>query len=376
MLTSRPVQSRVEQIKAKRAGVGLRACDLHRASPGYTLFAPMTRERTVYLIDLEARIEHTWGLPYSPGLYGYLTDRGTLFYNGRTTEATSALVRDGPWKGGAAGEMDWSGRVLWEVRHPDHHHDGRLLRNGNVILLCTTPIPAELAARVRGGLPGTEHEGEMYGDYLVEMRTDGTVVWEWRSWEHLDPEADRITYAGERRHGWTHANTVAEMPDGNLLVSFRNISTVTVVERASGRIVWKLGTPTIAQQHAPVPLDNGNLLIFDNGTHRPDRSWPFSRVIEVEPATQEIVWSYQARPAFDFFSPYISNAERLANGNTLVCEGNFGRLFEVTPDGELVWEFVNPYFGPSKADPEGPPTNAVFRAFRYEEDRIRKARMT
>jgi len=144
------------------------------------------------------------------------------------------------------------------------------------------------------------------------------------------------------------------------------------VERATGRIVWKLAAPTIAQQHAPVPLENGNLLIFDNGTHRPDRSAPFSRVIEVEIATQEIVWSYQDRPPFDFFSHNISNAERLGNGETLVCEGNFGRLFEVTPDGELVWEFVNPYFGPSLADPDGPPTNRVFRAFRYGEERIRR----
>lgn len=365
----------VEQNRAKRSGVGLRACDPDRACPGYTLFAPHTSERTVYLVDLEGSIVHSWELPYPPGLYGYLTHRGTLFFNGRTDEAPSEFLAHGPWKGGAALEVDWEGNVLWEVRHSDHHHDGRLLRNGNVILLCMAPLAEDLARRVAGGRPGSEHDGVMYGDYLVEMTTAGDVVWEWRAWDHLDPEQDRITYAAESRAEWTHGNTVAELPDGNLVVSFRHISTVAIVERPTGEIVWKLGAPPLAQQHAPVALENGNLLIFDNGTHRADHPVPFSRVIEVDRASQEIVWSYQEARPFDFFSPYISNAERLSNGNTLVCEGVFGRLFEVTPEGELVWEYVNPFFGPPLGTAASPqPTNAVFRAFRYSEEQVEQAR--
>ena len=69
-----------------------------------------------------------------------------------------------------------SGRVLWEVRHPDHHHDARRLRNGNVLLLCLAPLPANIAGQVRGGLPGTEADGKIYADYLVEMTTQGDVV--------------------------------------------------------------------------------------------------------------------------------------------------------------------------------------------------------
>ena len=365
----------VEQNRAKRSGVGLRACDPDRACPGYTLFAPHTSERTVYLVDLEGRIAHSWELPYPPGLYGYLTHRGTLFFNGRTDEAPSEFLAHGPWKGGAALEVDWEGDVLWEVRHPDHHHDGRLLRNGNVVLLCMAPLPEDLARRVAGGRPGSEHDGVMYGDYLVEMTTAGDVVWEWRSWEHLDPQEDAITYAAESRAEWTHGNTVAELPDGNLLVSFRHISTVAIVERQTSEIVWKLGAPPLAQQHAPAALGNGNLLIFDNGTHRADHPVPFSRVIEVERASQEIVWSYQEARPFDFFSPYISNAERLSNGDTLICEGVFGRLFEVTSEGELVWEYVNPFFGPPLGAAASPqPTNAVFRAFRYSEEQVEQAR--
>lgn len=360
-----------EQIKAKRAGVGLRAWDRERACPGFTLFAPLTTGVKVYLIDLQGNVVHTWSMPYPPGLYGYLTDTGTLFYNGKVPEESGRFISTQPWKGGAALEVDWDGRVLWEVRHPDHHHDGVRLRNGNVLLLCMARLPADLVPRVRGGMAGSEHNGEMYGDYLVEMTTDGRVVWEWRSWEHLDPAIDTITAAQDRRHEWTHANTVIELPDGNIAVSFP--STIVVVDRRSEEITWRLGPPTLAQQHAPTPLPNGNLLIFDNGTHRVDHPLPFSRVIEVEIASKEIVWKYQERRPIDFFSPLISNAQRRPNGNTLICEGSFGRLFEVTMAGELVWEYVNPFFGLSLGPGDPIPTNAVFRAFRYSDEEIVRA---
>jgi hypothetical protein len=112
-------------------------------------------------------------------------------------------------------------------------------------------------------------------------------------------------------------------------------------------IVWKLGAPPLSGQHAPTPLPNGNILIFDNGPHRLDESFPFSRVIEVNPRTNDIVWKYQEGVPSNFFSPRISNAERLPNGNTLINDGWFGRFFEVTSTGDVVWEYVNPYFGPA-----------------------------
>src|SRR5215469_4225075 len=83
------VTAAVEQNTVKRRGVGLIAADLQRASPGFTLFAPHFAEnKTVYLIDLKGEVVHTWNLPYPPGLSGYLTERGTLLYNGRTSEQT------------------------------------------------------------------------------------------------------------------------------------------------------------------------------------------------------------------------------------------------------------------------------------------------
>jgi hypothetical protein len=201
------------------------------------------------------------------------------------------------------------------------------------------------------------------------MTTEGRVVWEWRAWEHLDPVADAITAMQDNRDEWTHANGVSEMPDGNLLLSFRNISTVVMINRQTGEIYWKLGAPPLSGQHAPYIPPNGHLLLFDNGPHRLDETFPFSRVLEIDPATKNIVWKFQESIPSNFFSARISNARRLPNGNTLINEGLFGRFFEVTADGDIVWEYVNPYFG-------GPPktqTNAVFRVYRYSPEDIAKA---
>jgi hypothetical protein len=363
--------SGVDQQRVRRTRTGLIAHDPSRALPGYTLFTPMFGDGTVYLVDMDGAVAHTWRLPHRPGLYGYLLDDGHLFYSGKVKDGVKRFAAWERFGGGAALEVDWNGKVVWEVRHPDHHHDARKLRNGNVILLCLRPLPSALQARVRGGIAGTEADGMIYADYLVEVTTGGEVVWEWRSWEHLDFETETIT-PQDQREEWTHGNTVAELPDGDLVVSFRNISTVVIVDRRTGALRWKLGAPPLAQQHDPRPLPNGNLLIFDNGPHRRDHPAPYSRVIEVDPGSKAIVWEYHDQSLFDFFSPYISGAQRLANGNTLICEGCDGRLFEVTSDGHVVWEYVNPHFF---AEPGRPGLNNwVFRAFRHTPEEIARAR--
>jgi len=361
----------VDQQRVRRTRTGLIAHDPARAFHGYTLFAPMFGDGTVYLVDMRGEVVHTWNLPYRPGAYGYLLDNGHLFYSGKVMKDLERFEAWRRFKGGAALEVDWHGNVLWEVNHPDHHHDARKLKNGNVILLCLCPLPGHLHARVKGGLPGSEKGGPIHADYLVEMTTRGEVVWEWRSWEHLDFETETITLQ-DHRDEWTHANTVAELPDGDLVVSFRNISTVAIIDRGSGAVRWKLGSPPLSQQHDPRPLPNGNVLIFDNGPHRRDHPAPFSRVIEVDPRTSAVVWEYRDQSLFDFFSPYISGAQRLANGNTLICEGCDGRIFEVTSDHQVVWEYINPHFFLEEGRPGL--NNWVFRAFRYTAAEIERSR--
>src|SRR6266851_8453063 len=113
----------------------------------------------------------------------------------------------------------------------------------------------------------------MYADYLVEMTTDGRCVWEWRSWEHLEPEASPIVNPEDARSEWTHANSVVELADADLMLSFQRTSTVVIVDLESGAVMRKIGPP-----HAPLLLRNGGVSMFD--------------------------------------SPIISNAQRLPNGNT------------------------------------------------------------
>jgi hypothetical protein len=331
----------------------------------------MYGDGAVYLLDMDGTVAHSWQMPYRPGLYAHLLDNGHLLYGGKIMEDLGRFEAWPRFKGGAVLETDWQGKVLWEVRHPDHHHDARKLRTGNLMLLCLRRLPGEIARRVRGGLTGSEAGGVIYADYLVEMTTSCETVWEWRSWEHLDPESYPIT-PQDHRAEWTHGNTVAETADGHIVVSFRNISTVVMIERATGNIVWQLGHPPLAQQHDPRPLANGNILIFDNGTHRADNPATFSRVIEVDPRTDAIVWEYADQSIFEFFSPYISGAQRLPNGNTLICEGCHGRILEVTREGDVVWEYVSPHFfrEPGRAGLN----NWVFRAFRYTGDEIGRAR--
>lgn len=363
--------SAVDQNPIRRRGTGLRALNSAKASPGFTLFSPLEGDGTVYLIDLQGNVVHTWKMPYPPGLYGYLTDKGTLFYNGKLDNDT--ILGRTPPHGGVALEADWNGKVLWEVRQPEQHHDGKLLNNGNILLLCATELPDDIERRVQGGGGGEGGRGgrgpkrKMAGDYLVEMTTAGKAVWKWNSWEHLDPATDVIIDGG--RVEWTHGNGMSELPNGNIVLSFRNICTIIEIDRKSGEIVWKMGPPALSVQHAPTPLPNGHLLIFDNGLHAS------SRVIEVQPSTKEITWKYQEPVPTNFFSTRIGNAQRLANGNTLINEGVFGRFFEVTPEGETVWEYVNPHFG-FERDPPAKQQNDVFRVYRYTPEEIERARRT
>src|SRR5437879_7059052 len=254
MIRGNQVMTAVEQNTLTRGGVGMKAFDLERACPGFTLFAPLFVEsRTVYLIDLQGKVVHTWKMPYSPGLSGYLTERATLYYNGRYPEDN--FLSRFPFKGGVALEADWSGKVLWEVRHPGQHHDGVLLRNGNVLLDCMGEVPDEIAQRVKGGMDEAEmrsgqylsqpkaEAGKMYSSYFAELTPAGKTVWEWRTWDHLDPVADSIAEVQAPRTMWHQGNGLKELPDGDILASFRPTSTVVRISRRPAKSYGSLARP-------------------------------------------------------------------------------------------------------------------------------------
>jgi hypothetical protein len=141
-------------------------------------------------------------------------------------------------------------------------------------------------------------------------------------------------------------------------MSYNTLSTLVIVDRATGAVKWRWADQT-SSQHNPTWLENGRVLVFDNGSRR-----NYSRVIEVDRASSEIAWEYTGKPRDSFFSMNVSGAQRLPNGNTLITEGRSGRLFEVTPDGTVVWEYINP----SVCTHRGQRSRAVFRAYRYGVD--------
>jgi hypothetical protein len=138
---------------------------------------------------------------------------------------------------------------------------------------------------------------------------------------------------------------------------------VGIIDKATNTLVWRFGHPETSGQHHARWLPNGNIQIFDNGIRR--EGLPFSRVIEVDPGTSKIVWQFQTNPPFAFFSPNVSSAERLPNGNSLVCEGLSGRIFEITLRGDIVWEWHNPSGNTIRGTQT---TFMLWRAHRYGPD--------
>ncbi len=125
---------------------------------------------------------------------------------------------------------------------------------------------------------------------------------------------------------------------GKVLVSFRNQDRVAIFDWHENKFVWSWGQNQISGPHDAHLLKNGNILLFDNGL---SRSW--SRVIELDPLSGEIVWTYKGNPPQSFYTASKGSAQRLPNGNTLLAESNKGRAIEVTSDGEIVWEFICPH---------------------------------
>lgn len=159
------------------------------------------------------------------------------------------------------------------------------------------------------------------------------------------------------------------------------------------------GTPAnrrLYQQHDAQWIEDGapgagNFLIYNNGCDRPGDKFSSVEEVDIPQDTNgnfptlatgsafgpaEATWHYQAPIPTDFYSAEVSGVQRLPNGNTLVCEGIPGHFFELTPQGEIVWDYVNPVVDQAilaqgespEIDPRGHPMNAIFKIHRYAPD--------
>ena len=333
-------------------------------------------------------------------------------------EATSLVQVD--WDGNVVWEYDGleqveteDGSTVWATRL---HHDWQ--REGSPVGYYapgTEPLVGEgrtLILAHKNVFNSDISDKRLEDDYIVEIAWDGTIEWEWLASDHVDElgfsDAARnaihrsVPWNEDRESAdWLHINAAAYLgpnhwfdagdqrfdPD-NIIWSSRQANIMAIIDR-SGSIVWRMGPdyrtdPAMAElgqivgQHHPHFIPEGlpgagNLLVFDNGGEAgygtPSPSAPTgsntvrrisSRVLEINPVTFEKVWEYtlSGSERHRFFSHYVSNTQRLPNGNTLINEGADGRVFEVTSDHQIVWEYVNPFTG---SDPN---TRRIYRAYR------------
>ena len=337
----------------KRRNLGVTYYNEEKSARGFTLYAPQTGNGRVVLINMHGDVEQEWNLPVRPGRDAVILPNGNLGYNGSNKMSANLYPAWDIWHGGHFMEVTSSGDIVWEHEDIYHHHDAQWLDNGNLLYTVAADVPIK--------------KWDKQSDIVREVNRKGEVVWEWRAWEHLTREDYPIQECFNDDH-WPMINGVHQ--HGKFVyLSLRTTSGIIVVNKETKNIEISLKYPLVAQQHDPSITPDGTLICFDNGNIRPS-SIHHSRIVEYDLDKMELVWSYVDSMPPAFFSPYMGSVERLWNGNTFICESAFGRLFEVTPEGETVWEYVIPDFAeypePLNQFITGE-HNSCFKAHRYKD---------
>lgn len=243
--------------------------------------------------------------------------------------------------------FDWDGRLLWK-RKLLSHHDIEATPDGKLLLLT---FRRRFARKIHATIPVRD-------DLLALLRPNGTVI-ELRSMLQAVERSSSIfplepvqpsSLFGPTWVDLFHANSIEWMryPHlvgkhpvydlNNILVCFRHQNRIAVFNWRRNVFVWAWGQDELRGPHDAQVLENGHILVFDNGLGR-----EYSRAIELDPTSGDIVWQYEADPPTRLYTESKGSVQRLPNGNTLLAESDKGYAFEITPDGDVVWEFLNPY---------------------------------
>ena len=232
--------------------------------------------------------------------------------------------------------------------------------------------------------------------------TSGEIVWEWHAWDHLiqdfdsskenygvvgdHPELVDINYATSTQQDWMHTNSIDYNADfDQILISVHNFNEIWIIDHSTtteeaashtggnsgkgGDLLYRWGNPMtydegttsdrmLFSQHDSSWIDEGcpgegDILIFNNGANRPGSH--YSTIDQITPPVDENgqyylapgtaygpetqTWMYIANPPTSFYASHISGAWRLESGNTLITNGESGKIFEVTPEGSTVWQY-------------------------------------
>ena len=393
--------------------------DPSKAWNGFTVLSPLNTQAAI-VIDMNGNIVKQWdGFVNSAGGPARVLPGGVITAatgSNAPRQESLALVQqnfDGKemWRFDHAEQIQRGEGTQWSSRQ---HHDWQRddfpagyyspgVNPGGI------PAKALILTHTNRLQPRVAPAATLEDDRILEVDSNGKILWEWIASDHIDdfklsPVAREAiasapgVNAARGSFDWLHVNSATyvgpnkwfdagdqRFAPGNVIISSRQISFCAIISR-EGKVVWQLGPDfttsaemraigqTIGQHHAhiiPKGLPGaGNVMIFDNGGASgygaatptgPNGSdifsRPTSRVLEIDPVTLKLVWSYTATT---FFATNISGAQRLANGNTLITEGPGGRIFEVTNSGAIVWEYIYPApAGNGKAA-----NNQVYRAYR------------
>ncbi len=316
---------------------GVTVCDATQVEPGINLYTSGHCACAI-LMDMSGRILHEWRRDFEsvwPGQPVEDLNENTEYWRHARVFPNGDLLAI--FEGWGLVKLDKDSNVLWK-RLGGEHHDLDVTGDGSIYVL---EREAGIARAVEPGTPILE-------DFLAVLNPDGSLVRKISILGALldSPQAGRVrelTFYGDLFHTNGLALLDRALPGappgfvrGNVLLSMRTPGWLAVLDIRTEQISWIADGPWRAQ-HDPSVLGSGDILLFDNRGNDGK-----SRVIEVDPATGDVVWSYQAGRPDDFFSPTCGAAQRLPNGDTLVTESDRGRAFEVTRDGRIVWEYVNP----------------------------------
>ncbi|MGH9443879.1 MAG: arylsulfotransferase family protein [Thermoanaerobaculia bacterium] len=300
-----------------------------RVAPGDNLFS-MPGRPTSYLLDPAGKVVWRWsiaGAANGTDQIGFTH----LYPNG---DALALVERRALLK------IDRNSRVLWRFEDRVHHDawvgfDGRIYtlvrrRVFDAAVDPSSPVATDSImilspdGQAQSEIPLLEvFESSPYR-YLLPRRPPGeralpVDVLHTNHLEVYDGKLERLSPLFRR---------------GNLLVSFRNICSIAILDGQTHAILWLWGPMNLALQHHATILANGDVLLFNNGLRR-------SQVVEIDPRTDAVVWRYD--PEDDaFFSSIRGSCQRLSNGDTLIAVSQAGYGVEVTRSGEVVWKFINP----------------------------------
>ena len=352
----------------------------------YTLFSPLNSTKT-FLIDHSGNTVQTWNAQHKPALSAYLLESGELLRPSSVDTIPSTFSEDFSGSAGAIEILDANSHIIWSTTLATNsylsHHDVEQLPNGNILAIVWEAKTANEAF----ALGRQKVEGDtLWADAIYEICrasesnscNDGEVVWKWSTWDHIvqnvdsaitstyvrsiKQNADKVNLNFASKNGaadWTHFNAVDynEKTD-QILISVHSFSEYWIIDHSDAEkgIVSRVGNPkahgekgeqTLFSQHDAHWIEDGltgagNILVFNNGLNRTGGN--YSSVDEFcdqgsDCTAGDLINTYNQGVSGDFYADHISGAQRLENGNTLVCEGTEGHLFEYNEHDEVVWEF-------------------------------------